>query len=73
MRAFRQQAHKLQMDLSRHFPYVVPVDPLVLAKGNPPPRQFSNLFTLQNPPIIADKTTSFLWCGVVLGWSSREG
>ncbi|CAM9941120.1 unnamed protein product [Scytosiphon promiscuus] len=32
MRAFRLQAHKLQTDLSRQFPYVVPVDPLVLAK-----------------------------------------
>ncbi|CAB1117750.1 unnamed protein product [Ectocarpus sp. CCAP 1310/34] len=32
MRTFRQQAHKLQTDLSRHFPYVVQVDPLGLAK-----------------------------------------
>lgn len=33
MREFRANAHKLQTDLSRHFPYVVPVDPLSLAKG----------------------------------------
>lgn len=33
MRSFREQAHKLQTDLSRHFPYVVQVDPLGLAKG----------------------------------------
>ncbi|CAM9147792.1 unnamed protein product [Sphacelaria rigidula] len=33
MREFRASAHKLQTDLSRHFPFVVPVDPLSLAKG----------------------------------------
>eukprot|EP00903_Cladosiphon_okamuranus_P017607 g16218.t1 len=32
MRSFREQAHKLQTDLSRHFPFVVQVDPLGLAK-----------------------------------------
>ena len=36
MRSFRQQAHKLQTDLARHFPYIVQVDPLSLAKGMRP-------------------------------------
>ncbi|CAN0346027.1 unnamed protein product [Pylaiella littoralis] len=45
MRAFREQAHKLQMDLSRHFPYVVQVDPCNLAKELGPK---SNLGRLNN-------------------------
>lgn len=33
MRGFREMAHKMQMDLSRHFSFIVPVDPLSLARG----------------------------------------
>ncbi|CAM9831712.1 unnamed protein product, partial [Laminaria digitata] len=45
MRSFRQQAHKLQTDLARHFPYIVQVDPLSLAKEIGPK---SNLGRLNN-------------------------
>lgn len=34
MRSFREQAHKLQTDLSRHFSFVVHVNPVSLDKGD---------------------------------------